>query len=381
MDKRIYLSPPDITGREIEHVMEAFNSNWIAPLGPLVDKFEQAVSGKIGIKSALALSSGTSAIHLALKYIGVNPGDTVFCSSLTFSGSCNPVCYERGELVFIDSERESWNMCPLALEKALVDAKRKNKLPKAVIVVNLYGQSADMDRILPLCEAYGVPVIEDAAESLGAYYKGRSSGTFGMFGTFSFNGNKIVTTSGGGMLVSDNEEAIEKCRFWSTQAREKAIHYEHKEIGYNYRLSNVLAGIGLGQYEQIDQKIEKKKSIYDRYVKAFSDIEEISMNPIPDWSEPNYWLSVLLLCQDSHVKPSEVLNKLQSYNIESRPVWKPMHLQPVFADSEFVTCQLNGGSVSEDLFQKGLCIPSGTSLSREDQDKVIEVIRSLFKKP
>ncbi len=378
MDKRIYLSPPDLTGNEIQYVMQAFETNWIAPLGPNVDRFEQMVASKIGVSSSLALSSGTAAMHLAIKYLGVSQGDTVFCSSLTFAGSCNPVCYEGGELVFIDSEPDSWNMSPIALEQALSNAKKESRLPKAVIIVNLYGQSADMDRLLPICEAYNVPVIEDAAESMGAYYKGKNSGTFGYFGIYSFNGNKIVTTSGGGMLVSNNSQAIEKCRFWSTQAREKAIHYEHKEIGYNYRLSNVLAGIGIGQYEQIVQKIAKKKAIYDTYSKAFKDIQEISMFPVPDWSQPNYWFTVILINQTSRVLPVSIIKALEDKNIESRPVWRPMHMQPVFSKCMFYSHTSSRTSIAEDLFNWGVCIPSGAGLSENEQARVIEIIRNQF---
>jgi pyridoxal phosphate-dependent aminotransferase EpsN len=378
MDKRIYLSAPDITGNEIKYAMDAFQSNWIAPLGPNVDAFEKMFIERVGAKSALALSSGTAAIHLAVKYLGVNPGDEVFCSALTFAGSCFPICYEGGQPVFIDSEPDSWNMSPSALERALDDSKKRNKLPKAVVVVNVYGQSADMDAILPLCEDYGVPVLEDAAESLGACYKGRNSGTFGYFGAFSFNGNKIVTTSGGGMLVSDDAEAIEKCRFWSTQSREKVLHYEHVEIGYNYRLSNILAGVGMGQLEQLDQKIEKRKSIFAKYKEAFSAIEEIEMFPIPSWSQPNYWLSVILINEKSRVSPQKVLDALAQNNIEARPVWKPMHLQPVFAKNAFFPHFQDGESVSEHLYHWGICLPSGTGLTDAELDRVIETIKKLF---
>lgn len=378
MENRIYLSAPDLTGNEMKYVMEAFQSNWIAPLGPNVDAFEKKLAEKVGAKSALALSSGTAAIHLAVKYLGIRQGDVVFCSSLTFAGSCFPVCYEGGELVFIDSEPQSWNMSPRALERALEDYKKMNKLPKAVIVVNLYGQSADMDSILPLCEAYGVPVIEDAAESLGAYYKGKSSGTFGYFGAFSFNGNKIVTTSGGGMLVSNDYEAIEKCRFWSTQSREKVLHYEHIEIGYNYRLSNILAGVGMGQLEQLDQKIAKKKAIYERYRDAFSHIEGLDMIPIPSWSQPNYWLSVILINDKSRVLPQQIFEALAERNIESRPVWKPMHLQPVFEGRPYYSHYDNISSVSDQLFQWGVCLPSGSGLKPEEQEMVISTVKKLF---
>lgn len=377
MIKRIYLSPPDITGNELHYVMHAFETNWIAPLGSNVDKFEYMVTEKTNINAALALSSGTAAMHLALMYLNVMRNDIVFCSSLTFAGSCNPIVYQEATPVFIDSEPDSWNMSPQALEKAFFKAKKNNKLPKAVIIVNIYGQNADIDTLLPLCDFYNVPIIEDAAESMGAYYKDRPSGSMGFFGVYSFNGNKIITTSGGGMLVSNDRGAIEKCRFLSTQARENTRHYEHKEIGYNYRLSNVLAGIGIGQYEQLDDKIGRRKQIYEQYKQGFSKLEAISLMPIPYWSKPNYWLTVITVDQKSEVTPDRVIDTLAEENIESRPIWKPMHLQPVFKGCDFLS-HTDGISVSEGLFQQGVCLPSGSGLTNDEQDRVIQTIRSLF---
>lgn len=398
MMKKIYLSAPDLTGNEFQYVKEAFDTNWIAPVGPSLNRFEEVVCGLTGKSSGVALSSGTAAMHLALKHIGVKSGDEVFCSDLTFAGSCNPIYYEGAEAVFIDSEPESWNMSPFALKRALEDSNKAGKLPMAVIIVNLYGQSADMDALLPLCEQYGVPVIEDAAESLGALYKDKRSGSFGRYSVVSFNGNKIVTTSSGGMLLSDSKVAIDKCRFWATQSRENAIHYEHKEIGYNYRMSNVLAGIGLGQCEQLDMKIAKKKRIFDTYQEAFSDISEIVMMPIPQWSQPNYWLSVLTLCVESSVKPHALIQALSDENIESRPIWKPMHMQPVFTHCRFYShgeavISSNGNnpfsvgkvsvfkgsdSVSEDLFARGVCLPSGTGMTEQEQERVIASVRKVM---
>lgn len=398
MMKKIYLSAPDLTGNEFQYVKEAFDTNWIAPVGPNLNRFEEVVCGITGKNNGVALSSGTAAIHMALKYVGVGAGDEVFCSDLTFAGSCNPIYYEGAEAVFIDSEPESWNMSPIALKRALEDSNKAGKLPRAVIIVNLYGQSADMDALLPLCEQYGVPVIEDAAESLGALYKGKRSGFFGRYSVVSFNGNKIVTTSSGGMLLSDSKDAIDKCRFWATQSRENAIHYEHKEIGYNYRMSNVLAGIGLGQCEQLDMKIAKKKRIFDTYQEAFSDIPEIVMMPIPQWSRPNYWLSVLTLRSEALVKPHVLIQTLADANIESRPLWKPMHMQPVFMHCRFyshreITVPPNESntipigrssvlegveSVSEDLFNRGSCLPSGTGMTEAEQERVIVAVRKLM---
>lgn len=377
-NKRIYLASPHMSGMEEKFIKEAFDTNWIAPLGPHVDQFEKEVSEVVGIKSAAALSSGTAAIHMALKCLKVEDGDIVFCSSLTFSASCNPIIYQNATPVFIDAEPESWNMSPKALQKAFEDCVRIGKLPKAVIVVNLYGQSADMDSIKRICDRYNVPIIEDAAESLGATYKGRCSGTIGEFGIYSFNGNKIITTSGGGMLVSNNTEAIKKVRFWSTQSRDYERYYQHSEIGYNYRMSNVLAGIGRGQLLVLKERIKQKKNIFETYKKAFSNIKEIDMMPISQNGQPNYWLSVITLREESKVKPIDIMIALEKENIESRPVWKPMHLQPVFEKYKFYSHKDDGISVGEDIFNRGVCLPSDTKMSVEDMSRVISIIKKLF---
>jgi len=378
--KRIYLSSPHMGGLEEQFVREAFNTNWIAPLGPHVDMFERELAELVGIKHAAALSSGTAAIHLALKYLGVKRGDKVFCSSLTFAASCNPILYQGAEPIFIDSEPESWNMSPRALKKAFEDSDAEGVMPKAVIVVNLYGQSADMDKIKEICACYNVPVIEDAAESLGATYRGKYSGTLGYFGIYSFNGNKIITTAGGGMLVSDDEEAIKKARFWATQARDAARHYQHSEVGYNYRMSNVLAGIGRGQLRVLHERIRKKKHIYMAYKEGLSDLEDIEFMPIAAYGEPNYWLTVITLKQGCGVEPLDILQELEDNNIESRPVWKPMHLQPVFKSCRFYPFSDSVTSISEDIFNRGLCLPSDTKMTDEDLNRVMSVIRKLFKK-
>lgn len=373
---RIYLSSPHMGGMEKDFVNEAFDTNWIAPLGPNVNNFEKELSEYVGAKGGAALSSGTSAIHMALKAVGVKTGDLVFCSSLTFSASCNPIIYEKAIPVFIDSEKESWNMCPKALEKAFIWAEQEKKLPKAVIVVHLYGQPANMDKILEVCNKYNVPIIEDAAESLGATYKNKQTGTFGEYGIFSFNGNKIITTSGGGMLVSDNLERLEKVRFWSTQARENERHYEHKELGYNYRMSNIVAGIGRGQLRVLEERIEKKKWIYDYYKNAFKDIKEIQMQPICDDRKSNYWLSCITLNEKSKVNPLDIIIALEKENIEARNIWKPMHMQPYYKDFKFF--KLEEKSVSEEIFENGLCLPSDSKNTEEDMKRVVKIIRELF---
>ena len=377
-NKRIYLASPHMGGMEQKFIQEAFDTNWVAPLGPNVNNFEKEVAEYVGTKDAAALVSGTSAIHLALKALGIKSGDRVFCTSLTFAASCNPIIYENGEPVFIDSEPQSWNMSPIALEKAFVKAKEENKMPIAVIVVHLYGQSADMDKIMAICEKYNTPIIEDAAESLGATYKGKQTGTFGKFGVFSFNGNKIITTSGGGMLVSDDSEKIAKARFWSTQARDNARHYEHTELGYNYRMSNITAGIGRGQLRVLDERITQKKHIFERYTEAFNDIEDIEMMPICEYGEPNYWLSCMTLKEGSKVKPLDIILALEEMNIESRPIWKPMHIQPYYSEFNFFSHNDDGVSIGEDVFNRGVCLPSDTKMSEEEMDKVINIIKSLF---
>lgn len=378
-NKRIYLASPHMGGLEEVFVKEAFDTNWIAPLGANVDGFEKELSEYVGSKAGAALASGTAAIHMALKAVGVKKGDKVFCSSLTFAASCNPIIYEGGIPVFIDSELESHNMSQVALEKAFKAYEEKGEMPKAVIVVNLYGQSADMDKIIKICKKYNVPIIEDAAESLGATYKGKHSGTFGEYGIYSFNGNKIITTSGGGMLVSNNEEGIAKVRFWSTQARDKARHYEHTELGYNYRMSNIVAGIGRGQLRVLEDRIAKKKEIFETYKEAFKEIEDIEMMPVCEYGEPNYWLTTITLSENSKVKPLDIILALEKENIESRPIWKPMHIQPYYKEYEFYSHNDEEEiSVSEDIFNRGVCLPSDTKMTKEEQERVIEIIKNLF---
>lgn len=378
-NKRIYLASPHMGGLEEVFIKEAFDTNWIAPLGANVDGFEKELSEYVGSKTGAALASGTAAIHMALKAVGVKKGDKVFCSSLTFAASCNPIIYEGGIPVFIDSEPESHNMSPVALEKAFKVYEEKGEMPKAVIVVNLYGQSADMDKIMEICKKYDVPIIEDAAESLGATYKGKHSGTFGEYGIYSFNGNKIITTSGGGMLVSNNEEGIAKVRFWSTQARDKARHYEHTELGYNYRMSNIVAGIGRGQLRVLEDRIAKKKEIFKTYKEAFKEIEDIEMMPVCEYGEPNYWLTTITLSENSKVKPLDVILALEKENIESRPIWKPMHIQPYYKEYDFYSHNDEEEiSVSEDIFNRGVCLPSDTKMTKEEQERVIKIIKELF---
>ena len=379
MNERIYLASPHMSeqGYEEQYVKEAFETNWVAPLGPNVTNFENELAEYVGVKSASALSSGTAALHLGLKALGVTSGDVVFCSTLTFSASCNPILYLGATPVFIDSDDKTWNMCPKALKLAFEDAEKNNKLPKAVVVVNLYGQSADMDPIVELCQHYNVPILEDAAESLGATYKGRMSGTIGDIGIYSFNGNKIITTSGGGMMVSNHEEYTKKATFWATQSREAERHYEHKEIGYNYRMSNVVAGIGRGQLKVLNERIAKKKEIYETYKEAFKHIEDIEMMNICNFGESNYWLSVMTLKETSKVKPLDIMLALEAENIESRPVWKPMHQQPIFNQYPFFSLS-EEISVSEDYFNRGVCLPSDTKMTKKQQEKIVALIKRLF---
>lgn len=375
MEKRIFLSSPNMSkeGYEQKYVKEAFDTNWVAPLGENVNKFEEELANYVGAKHAAALSAGTAAIHMAFKALNIKKGDMIFCQDLTFSATVNPVMYENATPVFIDSEKESWNMDPRALEKAF----EKYPNPKAVIVVHLYGVPAKMDEIKEICDKHGVPLVEDAAESLGATYKGKQTGTFGKYGIYSFNGNKIITTSGGGMLVSDDEERIAKVRFWATQSREKARHYEHKEIGYNYRMSNIVAGIGRGQLKVLDKRIKQKTDIYNNYKEGFKDISDIEMEPIPVNTKPNHWLSVITLNKNSNVKPIDIMEALDRENIESRPVWKPMHMQPIFKDYDFI--KVEEEPVSTDLFERGVCLPSDTNMTKEEQEVVIDIIKNLWK--
>jgi dTDP-4-amino-4,6-dideoxygalactose transaminase len=370
MTKPILLSTPHMGEHEYKFVTEAFTTNWIAPIGPHVDAFEQEFCQTVGSSNAAAVTSGTAALHLALKLVGVGVGDEVFCSSLTFSASANPIAYLGAKPVFIDSDRISWNMDPHLLVAALEQKAKVGKLPKAVILVHLYGQSADIDPILKACEHYGVPMIEDAAEALGATYKGRSPGTFGKIGIFSFNGNKIITTSGGGMLVSEDPAITAKARFLATQARDPAPHYQHSEIGYNYRLSNVLAGIGRGQLMVLKDRVDARRHNCAVYEQALGQIPGIEFMPEAPWSYSTRWLTCLTIDPVAFGADREQVRlALAEAQIEARPVWKPLHLQPVFQD-----CECFGGEVSEDLFERGLCLPSGSNLTDAELQRVIDTI-------
>lgn len=371
-NKRIFLASPRMMGNERKYVRDAFKSNWIAPLGPYVNKLEDEIGKYMEMDGTCALSSGTAALHLAIKLAGVKEGDYVFCSSLTFSASANPIMYEKAIPVFIDSEPGSYNMSPVALEKAFMKYK-----PKAVIIVSLYGMPATMDALLKICKKYKTTVIEDAAESLGASYKGRLIGTFGKYSIISFNGNKIITTSGGGMLLTQKQEDAKKALFWATQSREKARHYEHREVGYNYRMSNISAAIGCGQFECLDKMIKIKREIFNRYVDGFRDIDEIEMCKEDEERVSTHWLSIMKLKSDK-VTPNDIIDALEKENIESRPIWKPMHMQPVFKKYPFFNHNKKGISVSEDLFNTGICLPSDVNMNKKEQMKVIEIIRSLF---
>lgn len=384
-EKRIYLSSPTMHGEEQEFVKEAFDTNWVAPLGPNVNNFEKELAEYVGISHAAALSAGTAAIHLALRILGIGQGDIVFAPSLTFSATCNPIVYEKATPVFIDSERDTWNMSPKALERAF----EKYPNPKAVIVVHLYGTSAKLDEIMEICARHQVTLIEDAAESLGSTYKGKYTGTFGKIGIYSFNGNKIITTSGGGMLVAEDEEITKKATFLATQARDPARHYQHSQIGYNYRMSNVVAGVGRGQLLHLDEHKQLKKAIYARYRDAFADIPEITMNPLNPDGDANCWLSCMTIQDGCGVTPGRIMDALDQENMESRPIWKPMHLQPIFAEYDFVTAEgfksdLSEGSkiesVSEDIFNHGLCLPSDIKNTPEDMDRIIGIVRRCFGK-
>lgn len=375
MSSKVWLSSPHMSGKEMSYIQEAFDTNWIAPLGKNVDQFEIDLSKYTGSPHVAALSSGTAAIHLALILLGVSSGDEVLCSSFTFSASANPIKYVGAIPVFIDSENETWNVCPQTLELAIKDRIKKGKKPKAFILVHLYGVPAKLDEIMAVCNEYGIPVIEDAAEALGSTYKGKAVGTFGIFGVCSFNGNKIITTSGGGALFSSSAESIAKCKFLATQARDAAPHYQHSEIGYNYRLSNVLAGIGIGQLQVIDQRVQKRRSNYKYYQDAFKGLNGISFLDDLNGHFSNRWLSTILVHPEkTNGVTREVLRiALEKANIESRPLWKPMHQQPVFAD-----CPYYGNGVSDALFEKGLCLPSGSNISDEDLVRVTEVIKGCF---
>lgn len=369
--ERVYLSPPHLGDIEWTLVQDALASGWIAPVGPHVENFEKEFAEVVGVPHTVALSSGTAAIHLALRLVGVQSGDEVLCSTLTFSASANPIVYEGGRPFFIDSERSTWNMDPDLLWEELRIRARRGKLPRAVVVVDLYGQSADYDRILGACREYDVPVIEDAAEALGATYKGRSVGQFGKLGAFSFNGNKIITTSGGGMLVSYDNRLIERARFLAGQARDEAPHYEHSTIGYNYQMSNVLAAIGSGQLGLLKKRIEARRDNFDCYLQGLGGLPGIEFMPEALYGRSTRWLTCLTI-DPAHFGATrdDVREALARENIEVRPVWKPLHLQPVFSG-----CGIKGGTVARELFERGLCLPSGSNLGDDERRRVIDLIR------
>jgi dTDP-4-amino-4,6-dideoxygalactose transaminase len=375
LDTAILLSTPHLGETERDFVEDAFRTNWIAPLGPNVDAFERELSAYVGVGHAAAMSSGTAALHVALRLLDVGPGDEVFCSSLTFVASANPILYQNATPVFIDSEPGTWNMSPLALARAFEDRGRSGKLPKAVIVVSLYGQSADMDALISLCDRHGVPIVEDAAESLGATYKGKASGTLGRMGIYSFNGNKIITTSGGGILVSDDPALVTRARHLSTQARQPELHYEHTEIGYNYRMSNVLAGIGRGQLKVIEDRIKARRRVFEDYTTLLSDIPSIEWMPEADWGKSNRWLTAFTLPEQ--ISPAAFIRVLASERIEARPVWKPMHLQPLFKGCRYYQ-HVPGQDVSAELFRRGVCLPSGSNMDRSQVERVAAAVRRAF---
>lgn len=377
MEKRILLSSPTMHKEEMEYVKEAFDKNWIAPLGFNCDNFEKEMDAYLcqGIDDkyhSLALCSGTSALHLAVKLAGVKRGDTVLCSDMTFAATVNPVSYEGGNQVFIDSELDTWNMDPVALEMAF----QKYPEAKVVVLAHLYGTPSKLDEILEICKRHDAILIEDAAESLSATYKGRQTGTFGKYGAISFNGNKIITTSGGGMMIAENEDDRKTAFFLATQARENAPWYQHEQIGYNYRMSNVVAGIGRGQLIHIDEHRELKKKIYNKYKEAFKDIP-VTMNPYLECTEPNFWLSCLLVNDDCSIDPLDVMRALADANVEARPIWKPMHMQPVFKNNDFITAY--DKPLNEKIFKKGLCLPSDIKMTEAEQDYVIDIIKGCFK--
>jgi len=403
-NRRVWLSSPTMHGEELVYITEAYESNWMSTIGENINELEKLVAEKVGVKYAIGLSSGTSALHLSIKLAGIKPGDRVFCSDMTFSATVNPVAYEGGMQIFIDSERETWNMDPVALEKAF----KLYPDVKIVVVANLYGTPAKLDEIKNICDKYNAVLIEDAAESLGATYKGIQTGAFGNYSVVSFNGNKIITGSCGGMLLTDDEYAAQKARKWSTQSREQAPWYQHEEIGYNYRMSNVIAGVVRGQWSYLEEHIAKKKAIYMRYKEGFKDLP-LSMNPyIEEIEEPNFWLSCLLIDEDAmcqqymgaqessyvpeHGKtcPMEILETLAKFNVEARPIWKPMSMQPIYKMNEFVTREGSGrctanlnndkcmNIVGADIFQRGLCLPSDIKMTPDEQDTIIEIIKSCF---
>jgi dTDP-4-amino-4,6-dideoxygalactose transaminase len=376
-NKRIYLSCPHMSGEEMKYIKKAFDQNWVSPLGPNVDAFEESLASYCSVKYVAALSSGTAAIHLALVILGVERGDTVIASSFTFSATINPIIYQGALPILIDSEPETWNMDPEMLEKAIKDQLRKGKKPKAIIPVHLYGMPANMTQIMIIAERYEIPVIEDAAEALGSRFIGRSAGSFGKMGVLSFNGNKVITTSGGGALISNNRDMVERARFYATQARDKAPHYQHSQIGYNYRMSNILAGIGCGQMEVIESRVQRRRDTFFYYKENLKEYDCIKFLEEPDESYfSNHWLTTILIDQTKTSLSREVLQKeLEKDNFETRPLWKPMHLQPVFSN---YPAYLNG--VSEKLFANGLCLPSGSNMSDADRERVLNSIIKQLRK-
>lgn len=403
-EKKVWLATPTMHGEEMEFIKQAYETNWMSTVGANINEVERVTCEKIGCKYAVALSCGTAALHLAVKLAGVKQGDKVFCSDVTFDASVNPIVYEGGVPIFIDSEYETWNMDPVALEKAFETYPDV----KVVVVVNLYGTPCKMDEITAICKKYGAVIIEDAAESMGATYRGKQTGTFGKFSAISFNGNKIITGSSGGMLLTDSLEDANKARKWSTQSRENAPWYQHEELGYNYRMSNVIAGVVRGQYPYLDEHIEKKKAIYMRYKEGFKDLP-ITMNPYnEDLMSPNFWLSCMLIDKSAMCKqvrsdseacyvkeqgktcPTEILESLAKYNAEGRPIWKPMHMQPIYRMNPFITAQGNGRGrtnayiaggtfdVGEDLFARGLCLPSDIKMTEKEQEEIIKIVRKCF---
>lgn len=395
MKKQIFLSSPHMSdeGYEQKFIKEAFDTNWIAPLGNNVNQFEHEMAIKLDAKEAVALSSGTAALHLALKLINIKRGDIVFCPSLTFAASANPILYEGAIPVFIDSDIKTWNICPIALERAFKKYFELGKMPKALILVHLYGMMADLDEIISICNKYNCKIIEDAAEALGSKYKNKYAGTFGDYGIISFNGNKIITSSGGGMLLCNGQDALEnakKAKFLATQSRENARWYQHKEIGYNYRMSNVLAGIGRGQLRVLDEHVNKKQYIYGYYKESFKNLKGLSLEPQYDWENSNCWLTVIQLEENSGVQPIELILALEQENIESRFVWKPLHLQPLYNDSDFITNMSDvqkttvrelesDNSIAGNIFRKGVCLPSDTKMDDEDLDRVCKIVAGLWK--
>jgi pyridoxal phosphate-dependent aminotransferase EpsN len=352
-----------------------FRSNYIAPVGPQIDAFEQEFAALVGTRFAVAVSTGTAALHLLLKYVGVGTGDEVVCSDFTFVASANPIIYQGGLPVFVDSDLSSWNMDPALLANEIKKRRAENCMPKAVVLVHLYGQPADIEPIKEICDTYGVVLIEDAAEALGAEYRGKAPGTFGLAGFYSFNGNKIITTSGGGMIVSDDEVLIKKVRFWATQARDDASHYEHSELGYNYRMSNVLAAIGRGQLKVLPERVQRKREIFELYQERIGDLPGVMFMPEPDFCRSTRWLTCLTINPDlSGTNRDKVIQTLGKYNIESRATWKPMHLQPLYKNYQIV-----GGAVSARLFEEGLCLPSGTAMTDEDLNRIISIVRGCWR--